>query len=404
MAVGTAVSVSAMYLSQPLLSLLAGVFHISVREMGLVATITQVGFGSGLIFLVPLGDVIAKKRLILAKLVLVALALVATGMSSSFMALALGSLGVGLFATAAQDFVPLAAELSLPEKRGHAIGTVMSGLLLGILGSRILSGALAEWAGWRAPFFALAALALVIAVLVWHRVPRVEQEHQSTYAGLLRSMAELVGKHPLLILSTVGQGFVALTFSAFWTMLSFRLSEPLFNLSPSRIGAFALAGFAGAAAAPVAGRLADRHGPLFNIRCAIAILGLSFGSMLLAPHSLAALATAAVTFDLGVQMSMVSHQTIIYGLEPRARSRINAVYVGGLFVFFALGSFGASWAYARAGWSNVVLLCLASCGLAVVAHVALTITWNARMRRTRENSATHRDAPPSTTARAKHAP
>lgn len=380
MAVGTAVSVSAMYLSQPLLSLLAGVFHTSVREMGLVATITQVGFGSGLVFLVPLGDVIAKKRLILAKLILVALALVTTGLSSTFTALVIGSLGVGLFATAAQDFVPLAAELSAPERRGHAIGTVMSGLLLGILGSRILSGALAEWLGWRVPFFAVAALALVIALLVWRRVPLIEQEHKSTYADLLRSMADLVSRHPLLILSTIGQGFVALTFSAFWTMLSFRLSEPLFNLSPSRIGAFALAGFAGAAAAPIAGRLADRHGPLFNIRCAIVIIAVSFGSMLVVPGSLAALATAAVTFDLGVQMSMVSHQTIIYGLEPRARSRINAVYVGGLFVFFALGSFGASWAYSRAGWGNVVRLCLASCACAVLAHTALTMTWNRRSR------------------------
>ena len=171
MALGTAVCVSTIYITQPILNLLAGVLHASVRGIGAVTTVTQIGFGIGILFLVPLGDIVSKKRLILAKLCLVSVALAATGLSTNVAEMTAGSLAIGLFATAAQDFVPLAAELSPPERRGRAIGIVMGGLLLGILGSRMLSGALAELAGWRTPFFASAASALLVALLTWKKVP-----------------------------------------------------------------------------------------------------------------------------------------------------------------------------------------------------------------------------------------
>jgi predicted MFS family arabinose efflux permease len=161
-------------------------------------------------------------------------------------------------------------------------------------------------------------------------------------------------------------------------MLSFHLAEAPFLLSPSQIGAFALAGFAGAAIAPIAGRLADKHGPLFNIRTGIACVAVSFASLLLFRESLLALIAAAIVFDMGVQLSMVSHQTVIYSLEPNARSRINAVYVGGLFGFFAFGSYAASWAYSIDGWTGVVVLCLGSCAMAALVHVFLSRAWSGR--------------------------
>ena len=378
LALGTGISVATIYLNQPILNLLASVFHSSVRQMGFVTTVTQLGFAAGLVFLVPLGDVISKKKLILAKLLLSSVALVATGSASTTGQLIAGSLAIGLFGSAAQDCLPLAAELSPPEIRGRSIGTVMGGLLFGILSSRIFSGVLADAAGWRAPFFAASGLTLVVAFLVWRSVPSVDQAHESTYPALLRSMAALAVTEPLLILSTLGHGFVGFTFSAFWTTLSFHLGKSPFHLSPSAIGAFALAGIAGAAMAPITGRLSDRHGPLFNIRGALALVGLSFASMLVFPGSLVALAIAAVGFDLGAQVSMVSHQTVIYSLQPSARSRINAVYVGGLFGFFALGSFAATWAFARYDWTGVVLLCLASCAISTLVHVGLTDRWRRR--------------------------
>jgi len=375
MAAGTAVSVSAIYLSQPILNVLAAAFHASARAMGAVVTVTQIGFGCGIVFLVPLGDVIAKKWLILAKLAGLVAALVATGLAETAAQMAAGSLALGLFATAAQDFVPLAAELSPPERRGHAVGTVMGGLLLGILGSRVFSGAIAQAVGWRWSFFACALLSVGIIGLVWRRVPSVEQGHRASYPALLRSTASLVRTQPLLVLCTLAHGWVGFTFSAFWTVLSFHLGGAPFHLSPTQIGAFALAGLAGAAMAPLAGRLADRHGPIPNIRGALALVAAAFVGLLLAPDSLTILVAAAVVFDLGVQLSMVSHQTIIYGLDPGARSRINAVYVGGLFGFFALGSFAATWAFTAKGWTGVCLLCLASCVVSALLHVALSARW-----------------------------
>jgi predicted MFS family arabinose efflux permease len=377
-AAGTAVSVSAVYLSQPILNVLAASFHASVRAMGAVVTVTQIGFGCGIIFLVPLGDVMAKKRLILGKLAALVAALTATGLVSTAAQMAACSLALGLFATAAQDFVPLAAELSPPERRGRAVGTVMGGLLLGILGSRFFSGAVAQAMGWRWSFFACAFLTLGILGLVWRRVPSVKQGHRASYPALLWSTVSLVGTQPLLVLSTFAQGWIGFTFSAFWTVLSFHLGGAPFRLSPAQIGAFALAGLAGAAMAPVAGRLADRHGPILNIRVALGLVAVAFVALLLAPGSLAVLVAATVVFDLGVQLSMVSHQTIIYALDPGARSRINAVYVGGLFGFFALGSFAATWAFTANGWTGVCLLCLASCGFSALLHAALSARWRRR--------------------------
>ena len=378
MAAGTAVSVSAAYLSQPILNVLAVAFHESARAMGAVVTVTQIGFGCGIVFLVPLGDVIAKKRLILAKLAGLAAALTATGFAGTAAQMAACSLALGLFATAAQDFLPLAAELSPPERRGHSVGTVMGGLLLGILGSRIFSGAVAQAFGWRWSFFVCALLALGVMGLVWLRVPSVEQGHSASYPSLLRSTASLVRTQPLLVLCTLAHGWVGFTFSAFWTTLSFHLGGAPFHLSSTAIGAFALAGLAGAAVAPVAGRLSDRYGPMLNIRIALALVAASFVALLLAPGSLAVLAAAAVVFDLGVQLSMVSHQTIIYSLDPGARSRINAVYVGGLFGFFALGSFAATWLFTADGWKGVCVLCLASCAVSALFHFALSARWRGR--------------------------
>jgi predicted MFS family arabinose efflux permease len=379
MAAATAVSVSAIYLSQPILNVLASAFHESARAMGAVVTVTQIGFGCGLVFLVPLGDVIAKKRLILAKLGGLAAALLATGMVDTAAQMAACGFALGLFASAAQDFVPLAAELSPPERRGHAVGTVMGGLLLGILGSRIFSGAIAQAVGWRWSFLACAVLTLGILGLVWRRVPSVEQEHKASYPALLRSMASLLRAQPLLLMCTLAHGCVGFTFSAFWTVLSFHLGGAPFNLSPVEIGAFALAGLAGAAMAPIAGHLSDRYGPILNIRCALGLVAGSFVALLLAPGSLVMVVVAVVVFDLGVQLSMVSHQTIIYALDPGARSRVNAVYVGGLFGFFALGSFVATWVFTANGWRGVCLLCLASCAVSALLHAGLSIRWRRRM-------------------------
>jgi predicted MFS family arabinose efflux permease len=368
LAFGTAASVATIYLNQPLLPLLGRELAASPHSTGLLVTLTQIGYGLGIIGLVPLGDVVNKKKLILGKLAALFVALVVAGFAQTIAALLLAHIAIGIFSTAAQDFVPLAADLAPSERRGQVIGTVMSGLLLGILASRTFSGLTAEHFGWRVVFFSAAALLAGVAVLVICLVPSRPVAARASYGGLMLSTVKLLRTYPLLGLVTVTQGMLGLVFSAFWTVLAFHLTSGPFHLTTAQIGYFGLAGAAGALAAPFAGKLADRHGPFFNIPIAIGITFASFVAMALLPASLTVLILGAVFFDLGVQMSMVSHQSIIYALNPAARSRMNGILVGGLFTFFALGSYVGNTLFLRFGWTGLTILCLASCLAAYVMH------------------------------------
>lgn len=377
LAVGTAASVATIYLAQPLLPLLARDLHASPQAMGLLVTVTQLGYGLGIIALVPLGDIVDKRRLILTKLAVLALALGGGAAAPHAGALLAAHFAIGLVSTAAQDFVPLAADLAPEARRGRVIGTVMAGLLLGILVSRTFSGAVAGALGWRAVFLVAAGLIAALAVLVAALVPARPPAHHAGYLALIGSTLALPRAYPLLGLATVTQGLLGLVFSAFWTVLAFHLAGAPFQLGPAQIGTFGLAGAAGALAAPLAGRLADRRGPFFTIPIGIGLTAAAFVALLLWPTSLVAIAAGAAVFDLGVQLSIVSHQSVIYALAPAARSRMNGVFVGGMFGFFALGSFLGNALFLRFGWNGLVGLCLASCAAAFAVHGA------ARRRRAR---------------------
>ena len=368
LAFGTAASVATIYLNQPLLPLLGRELHATPHATGLLVTLTQIGYGLGIFGLVPLGDVVNKKKLILGKLAVLFVALVAAGFAQNMAALLLAHVVIGIFSTAAQDFVPLAADLAPAERRGHVIGTVMGGLLLGILVSRTFSGLIAQHFGWRAVFFCAASVIASIAALVALLVPSRPVAARATYGELMLSTVKLLRTYPILGLVTVTQGLLGLVFSAFWTILAFHLSGEAFQLTTAQIGYFGLAGAAGAFAAPFAGKLADRRGPFFNIPIAIGLTFASFVAMALLPASLVVLILGAVFFDLGVQMSMVSHQSIVYALNPAARSRMNGILVGGLFAFFALGSFVGNTLFLRYGWQGLTTFCLTSCACAYALH------------------------------------
>jgi predicted MFS family arabinose efflux permease len=368
LAFGTAATVATIYFNQPLLPLLAKEFSATQRDMGMLVTVTQLGYAAGILALVPLGDVVNKKKLILAKLGVLLLALVAAGFSGSLAMLFMAHVAIGIFGTVAQDFIPLAADLAAPEKRGHVIGLVMSGLLIGILSSRTFSGVIADHFGWRSVFFAAAGMIAVIALLVAWLVPSRTPTVRSGYGALMTSLIRIIRERPVLRLAVLTQGLMGALFSAFWTVSAFHLSGDTFHLSTSAVGYFGLIGAAGALAAPLAGKLADRRGALANIPIAIAITFVAFVGMALLPNSLTAVIVAAALFDLGVQMSMVSHQSIIYALDPAARSRINALFVSGLFVFFAVGSIVGNVAYARYGWTGLTEVCATLCVLAYIAH------------------------------------
>jgi predicted MFS family arabinose efflux permease len=368
LAFGTAATVATIYFNQPLLPLLGKEFSATQRDIGLLVTVTQLGYAAGILALVPLGDVVNKKKLILTKLGVLLLALIGAGFSGSLAMLFVAHVAIGVFGTVAQDFIPLAADLAPPEKRGHVIGLVMSGLLIGILSSRTFSGVIADHFGWRAVFFSAAGLIALLVLLVAWLVPSRAPSSRSSYAVLMTSLIAIIRERPVLRLAVLTQGMMGALFSAFWTVSAFHLSGDTFHLSTSAVGYFGLIGAAGALAAPLAGKLADRRGAFANIPIAIGVTFVAFVGMALLPNSLTAVIVGAALFDLGVQMSMVSHQSIIYALDPGARSRINALFVSGLFVFFALGSLIGNIGYARYGWTGLTCVCATLCVMAYAAH------------------------------------
>ncbi|MBS0356153.1 MAG: MFS transporter [Proteobacteria bacterium] len=368
LATGAGLSVASLYYSQPLLGVLATEFGAGAREAGFVPTLTQLGYALGILLLAPLGDRHDRRQIILGKSVLLMLALLAAGLAGDFGGFLLASLAIGLTATLAQDFVPAAASLAPEQSRGRIVGTVMTGLLMGILLSRVVSGLVAEYWGWRAMFAAAAAGIALIGLAAWRWLPRFAPTTQLSYRALLASLPALLGRHRELRRAALAQGLLSVGFSAFWSTLALMLHGAPFHLGSAAAGAFGLAGAAGALAAPMAGHLADRRGPALVIRLASGLAALSFGLMGLGTQlpptvQLVLLGIATVGFDLGVQASLIAHQSIVYGLDSGARSRLNAVLVVSMFVGMAAGAVAGSLLFAQWGW-------LAVTGLAMLTSLA----------------------------------
>lgn len=361
LATGAGVAAAAIYYSQPMLGTLGTEFQAADGAVGWVPTLTQLGYAAGLLLLVPLGDRWNRRTLILVKAAILGAALLVAAAAPSLAVLLGASLVLGLSATLAQDIVPAAAAMTQVEQRGKVVGKVMTGLLLGILLSRVVSGAVSEQFGWRAMFALAAAGVAVLAAALWRGLPGLAPTTRLSYGALMGSLFTLAVRHPALRRAALAQGFLSVGFSAFWSTLAVMLHGEPFGLGPAAAGAFGLAGAAGALAAPLAGRIADRRGPELVTRLGAAIAALSFAAMLLSPWippqgRLLLLVVAAIGFDLGIQASLIAHQTIIYGLDAAARSRLNAVLMVGMFIGMAAGAALGSQALARFGWLGVTVL------------------------------------------------
>ncbi|GAC1038578.1 MFS transporter [Pseudomonas sp. No.117] len=381
LATGAGLSVANLYYSQPLLGTLASDLPATAADVGLIPTLTQLGYALGLLLLAPLGDRFDRRRIILAKLGILLLALLGASLAPGLHALLLASLVTGLAATVAQDLVPAAATLAPPAERGRIVGTVMTGLLLGILLSRVVSGLVGELFGWRTLYLLAAASIAAIGVAVWRGLPSFPATAQLSYPALLGSLGTLWRRHAALRRATLAQGLLSVGFSAFWSTLALYLHAGPFQLGSAAAGAFGLAGAAGALAAPWAGRLADRHGSEWVTRLGSGLAALAFASLLALPWlpgmaGLVLLAVATVVFDLGVQASLIAHQAQVYGLEPEARSRLNAVLFTGMFIGMASGAALGSLLLVRLGWSGVAGLALTAALLALLVRL-----WPARARR-----------------------
>lgn len=370
LAVGAGLSVASIYYAQPLLGVIAADLQAPAWLAGWIPTATQLGYAVGLLLLGPLADRFDRRRVILAKTVLLLAALLVAAAAPSVHMLLAASALIGITATVAQDFVPAAAALAPPASRGKLVGTVMTGLLLGILLSRVVSGVVAEQFGWRA-VFVLAALALaVVGAAAARALPAFAATATLGYGALLRSLATVWRQYPALRRAALAQGLLGVGFSAFWSTLAVMLHQAPFHLGSAAAGAFGLAGAAGALMAPIAGRLADRKGPLTVVRfaaaaAAAAFIAMGLGGGLPTAWHLALLAVGTVVFDLGVQGALIAHQTIVYGLDDAARSRLNVVLMTTMFLGMVAGSFLGSMLLAQVGWTAVMALA-ALCAMAAV--------------------------------------
>jgi len=366
LASGAGLAVACIYYSQPMLGLLASEFKATPSAMGLVPTLTTLGYALGILLLAPLGDRFDRRRIILGKAAVLCAALLLAASAPTLAVLALASLAIGLSATLAQDIVPAAATLAPLAQRGKMVGTVMTGLLLGILLSRVLAGFVAEHFGWRSMFAAAAVSIALLGGVVWLRLPRFAPTTTMPYGALLGSLGTLWRQHGALRRAALAQGLISVGFSAFWSTLALMLHAAPFHLGSSAAGAFGLAGAAGAMAAPLAGRMADTQGPERVTRLGAALVTAAFIAMAFGPGQLWLIAVGAVVFDLGAQSALIAHQSIIYSIDPAARSRLNAVLFTGMFIGMAGGAWLGSLVLAQAGWQGVCLLA-ATAGAAALA-------------------------------------
>lgn len=343
-----------LYYAQPLLGVIGKELHSGAEQTSLVVTLTQLGYASGLILLVPLGDLFENRSLIRRVLWLTTLALLAASWAPNFASFALASLAIGFTSVVAQVLVPFAAHLAAPEQRGRVVGKVMSGLLVGVLLARAVSGLVADAWGWRSVFQLSACLLVLLNFWLGLILPTRQPSSQLSYRQLLGSLKRIFLAYESLRRRAFYQVTMFGSFSAFWTGLTFWLSGPAWNYSQGSIGRLALVGAVGALAAPWFGRQGDLgRGHALTGLC---LLGAPLGFALTLQGGLTALICGTLLLDACVQGTLVLGQQVIYQLEPEQRSRINTLYISAFFLGGAAASALSGLAFARWGWPGVVVL------------------------------------------------
>ena len=369
MSVATGLAVASNYYAQPLLDTIARAFNLSASSAGFIVTAAQLGYAAGLLFLVPLGDMFERRMLIVSMTLLAAGGMLITASSQSLTMMIVGTALTGLFSVVAQILVPLAATLASPDKRGKVVGTIMSGLLLGILLARTVAGLLASLGGWRTVYWVASVLMVVMALALWRGLPKVKQENHLNYPQLLASVFSLFTQDKLLRTRALLGCLTFANFSILWTSMAFLLAAPPFNYSEGVIGLFGLAGAAGALGARPAGGLADKGKSHLTTTAGLVLLLLSWAAIWYGHVSVLALIVGILVLDLTVQGVHITNQTVIYRVKPEARNRLTAGYMTSYFIGGAAGSLISASAWQHAGWSGV-------CGIgAIVAALNLLVWW-----------------------------
>ncbi|MCU7548248.1 MFS transporter [Chitinophagaceae bacterium LB-8] len=369
MATTAGICVANVYYSQPILNAIAQSFHIDTEKAGIVSVLSQIGYGVGLFFLTPIGDMIERKKLILYLQMGLIVSLLLMAFSFHIWMLFLGSFAIGAFSVVAQVVLPMAASL-VTENRGKVVGQIFTGILVGILCARVFSGFITSWLGWQYVYIISALMVLGTAILMQADFRSVPERFNGTYTGLLKSTIAQFARFPQLRQSAITGMLAFGTLSAFWVTLTFYLSGTPFHYSASSIGMFGLLAAAGALIAPIFGKLADKGSTTRSLLFSTSLTFLSILLLKLSPGAIAAVWITVILLDIGVQATQVTNIAIIYSLDHLANSRINTVYMTSYFIGGALGAFLAIQCYHIGGWAWSTSL-MALFGLLAVFNVIL---------------------------------
>lgn len=370
LAIASGLIVANLYYAQTLVGPISASTGLSAEAAGLVVTLTQIGYAVGLLFVVPLGDLVENRRLIFCALLFTAAALTVAAFSASGWLFLAAALAVGLGSVAAQILVPFAAHLSKESTRGQTVGKVVSGLLIGIMLARPAASLVADYSSWHVVFGGAAALIVVLAIVLRGKLPVRIPASRLSYSTLIGSLWKLFATTPILRRRAAYHAGMFGAFSLFWTVAPLMLAGPPFQLSQTGIAIFALVGMAGAVASPVAGRLADAGHTLHATAAALVLGIIGFALPMMVPGSrtvaLAILVVASIVLDMGVAANLVLGQRAIFSLGAEVRSRLNGVYYALFFAGGALGSGLGAWVFASYGWHTALLTGMAFPGLALL--------------------------------------
>jgi predicted MFS family arabinose efflux permease len=368
MTVSAGLVVANIYYCQPVLGKIAAELKVSETSVSSIATLTQTGYAAGLLFIIPLGDMLRRKKLILVDFVFIILALCSMTLARNVYLLAGISFLIGFTSVIPQLLVPMAAHMASDKERGKAIGTVMGGLLIGILCSRSISGYVGEHYGWRTMFGIAAGVMAVNAALLWRFLPEIEPHYKGSYGGLMKSLIHYTKTVPELRIAAVKGALGFASFSAFWTTLVFLMEGPPFFKGSDVAGAFGLIGAAGALAASFAGRISNRIPPFTIHIFTIVLMVLSWIVFGLSSASIPGLIIGVILLDMGLQATHITNQTIIFAIHPEARNRLNTVYMVIYFIGGSLGTLLGSYAWDHWQWKGVTGFGLLCTGAALVLH------------------------------------
>ncbi|MBT0608564.1 MFS transporter [Aequorivita echinoideorum] len=367
MSISAGLVVANLYYNQPLLHEIAIAYGVSESEVSSVALTTQLGYAFGLLFIIPLGDKVSNHKILQLDFVVMILSLLAAAISPSLIYLIISSFLIGFSSAIPQLFVPMAALLSDDAGRGRAIGIVMSGLLIGILGSRVVSGLVGEQFGWRSMYYIAAVMMVLLFVLLKYKLPKIYPRYSGSYGSLMKSILHYFKTEPALRLASLRAALSFAGLSAFWTTLVF-LMEDSFNYGSGVAGLFGLLGIVGALAAAAVGKMNDRYSKHKIIVVSIGLLILSYAIFMVSAHSLLGLVAGVILVDLGQQALHITNQNIIFSKNPEARNRVNTVYMVSFFIGGALGTMLGAFAWEHYKWLGVSGLGLILSVLILIVH------------------------------------